>query len=238
MIKNKRVLAIIPARGGSKGLPQKNIKLLNGKPLICWTIESALKSEYIDKIIVSTDSQEIANVAIASGIEVPFLRSAELASDNATSQDVVIHVLNELKERYSEEYDYMILLEPTSPLRKREDIDKMLEKLESVQDRYDGIVSIGGVHEHPEIMKKIDGLNLKPLIPDCNMIARRQDLEQVYFPYGVAYIVKVHTFYEERSFYPKSHTYYKIDRFQCYEIDDIYDFLAIESIIKHEMERL
>ena len=123
MYKDKKFLAIIPARGGSKGLPKKNIKVMNGKPLIAWTIENAKKCPYIDEIYVSTDSQEIADVCENFGIKVPELRPDYLASDTSTSADVVIHVLDTL-EKQGKKFDYFMLLEPTSPLRKK-DIEKL-----------------------------------------------------------------------------------------------------------------
>lgn len=238
MINGLRVLAIIPARGGSKGLPNKNIKHLLGKPLISWTIESAQKSKLIDKIFVSTDCEQIAEISRSNGTEVPFLRPSELATDTASSADVVIHVLETLQQKYGESFDYLVLLEPTSPLRKKDDIDQMLQKLERCHNKYDGIVSIGEIHEHPAIMKRIRGDDLVPLLSGENMLARRQELEKVFFPYGVGYIVKVPTFISEKTFYPKKHTFFEIERFQCFEVDDIYDFLTIEKILELEKDKL
>ena len=129
MIGQQRLLAIIPARGGSKRLPRKNILDLSGKPLIAWTIEAALNSKYIDRIVVSTDDQEIANISIKHGAEVPFLRPKSLATDDASSIDTVINVLGEI-EIIDQHYEYIVLLQPTSPLRTEIDIDKAIELLE------------------------------------------------------------------------------------------------------------
>src|SRR4030042_3633861 len=118
MYRNKRILAIIPARGGSKRLPGKNIKILCGKPLIGWTIEQAKSSKYIDDIFVSTDYRSIADIAEQFGIKVPFLRPEELSKDSSSSMDVVEHVLKSYK-RSNQLFDFIILLEPTSPLRKK-----------------------------------------------------------------------------------------------------------------------
>ena len=113
-----KILAIVPARGGSKRLPGKNIKVLNGKPLIQWTIESALGIDDISRVMVSTDSQEIADIALQSGAEVPFLRPKELATDTSSSSVVIEHALNYYKSQ-GEIFDYVLLLQPTSPMRNK-----------------------------------------------------------------------------------------------------------------------
>ena len=121
MYQGKTFLTIIPARGGSKGLPGKNIKELCGKPLIAWSIEAGLGSQYIDEVMVTTDSQEIAGVARTFGASVPFLRPDELASDTATSFDVIKHAINFYENVLNKRFDYIVLLEPTSPLRTEAD---------------------------------------------------------------------------------------------------------------------
>lgn len=234
MINGKRVIAIIPARGGSKGLPGKNIKELCGKPLIAWSVEAGLASQYIDEVIVTTDSEEIAGIARDFGATIPFIRPAELASDTATSFDTVKHAIDFYQNELNKTFDYIVLLEPTSPLRESGDIDGMIEKIISVEDQFDAIVSLGEAHLHPSIMKKTDGSKIEPFCKELIMATRRQDNAIAYFPYGVAYIVKTKTFFEEKSFYPYRTTHKIIKRYQCYEIDDIYDFLAIENIMKHE----
>ena len=236
MIGGKSLLAIVPARGGSKGLLGKNIKVLCGKPLIAWSIEAGLGSQYIDEVMVTTDSEEIANIAREFGASVPFLRPAELASDTATSLDAVKHAIDFYERELHKEFDYIVLLEPTSPLREKNDLDLMIEKIRLVDDEYDAIVTLGEVHEHPSIMKKIVGNAIEPYAKDLVMATRRQDNEVAYFPYGVGYIVKIITLLEEKTFYPKRTTHHLIKRYQCHEIDDIYDFLAIENIMKYERE--
>ena len=234
MYKNKTFLAIIPARGGSKGLPGKNTKELCGKPLIAWSIEAGLKSKYLDKVVVSTDYQSIADIAKEYGASVPFLRPDYLASDTATSFDAVKHTIDYYKNELNKEFDYIVLLEPTSPLREVDDIDNMIEKILTMEDRFDSIVSIGEVHEHPSIMKKIINHTLIQYWKDLEMTTRRQDNDIAFFPYGVAYIVKKNIFLSEKTFYTKRNTFFEVKRYQCYEIDDIYDFLAIENIMKYE----
>jgi CMP-N,N'-diacetyllegionaminic acid synthase len=234
MINGKRVIAIIPARGGSKGLPGKNIKELCGKPLIAWSIEAGLASKYIDEVMVTTDSEEIARISRDFGATVPFIRPAELASDTATSFDTLKHAIDVYQNELNKTFDYIVLLEPTSPLRESGDIDGMIEKIISEEDQFDAIVSLGEAHLHPSIMKKTDGSKIEPFCKELIMATRRQDNAIAYFPYGVAYIVKTKTFFEEKSFYPCRTTHKIIKRYQCYEIDDIYDFLAIENIMKHK----
>ena len=237
MINGKSVIGIIPARAGSKGLPGKNIKELCGKPLITWSIEAGLKSRYIDVVVVSTDSEEIAEIAREFGASVPFIRPHELATDETPTVDVVKHTLNFYESELSRSFDYTVLLEPTSPVREDADIDSMLEKLEASCKSFDAIISLGEVHEHPSIMKRINSQQVERFSKELHMTARRQDNEIAYFPYGVAYISKTNTFMKEETFYPQRTTYYLIHRHQCFEIDDIYDFISIEAIMR-SMEKL
>lgn len=234
MISGKRVLAIIPARGGSKGLVGKNIRDLCGKPLIAWSIEKANKSQYLDVVLVSTDSNEIADVALRYGATVPFLRPADLATDSASTYDVIRHALKHYREAEGREFDYVVLLEPTSPLREDDDIDRMLAALDAHADECDAIVSVGEVTEHPSIMKRLAGDRLEPFCPELAQTTRRQDNAPAYFPYGVAYIAKTPVLLAENTFYPRRCMPFQIRRYQNYEIDDLYDFLCVESVMKHE----
>ena len=234
MIAGKSVIAVVPARAGSKGLPGKNIRRLCGKPLVSWTIEAGLASRYIDDVLVSTDCQATADIALKAGASVPFMRPAVLASDTASSVDVVLHTLDFYRQELLRNFDLVVLLEPTSPLRQADDIDSMLEKLVSRLEEFDAIISLGEVHTHPSIMKRLSGDQIEQFNKDLVMSSRRQDQAVAYFPFGVAYIVKVATLYSGRTFYPSRTTYQLIQRYQCYEIDDIYDFLAIENIMRYE----
>jgi len=236
MIANKSVIGIIPARGGSKGLPGKNSKLLCGKPLIAWSIEKAKKSRYLDIVMVTTDSSEIADIARQSGALVPFLRPADLATDHASTYDVIRHTLNYYHATENRDFNYTVLLEPTSPLREDDDIDRMLETLDSHANDYDAIVSVGQVTEHPSIMKRLDGEFMRPICPELARTTRRQDNIPAYFPYGVAYIAKTRVLLEENTFYTRRCMPFPIKRYQNYEIDDIYDWLCVESIMKYEWD--
>ncbi|MCT7487121.1 acylneuraminate cytidylyltransferase family protein [Aliarcobacter cryaerophilus] len=233
MYKDKSFIAIIPARSGSKGLPNKNIKELNGKPLIGWSIETAFKSKYLDEIFLSTDSQYYSDIASEFGLNTPFLRPLNLSTDNSTNDEVIEHTLNEYKDRFSKKFDYIVWLEPTSPLREDDDIDNMIEKIVDNQNIFDSIVSIGEVDEHPNYIKRaLDNGELAPYCMDLKNTVRRQDNDKAFFPYGVAYISKVDVYLEEKTFYSKRNTYFKIKKYQCYEIDDIYNFLCVEAVMK------
>ncbi len=235
MINGRRTIAIIPARSGSKGLPHKNVKTLCGKPLIAWTIEKALKSKFLDRVILSTDSRKYEEIGLEFGAESPFLRPAELASDIASPEDVVEHLLEYYRKSLNEEFEYIVLLEPTSPLREDNDIDNMLEQLDQKRIDFDAIISLGEVHEHPSIFRKINkDQSVSMIFSNLKLTSRRQDNEPVYFPYGVAYIIKRETLFDKKTFFPRRTTHYKINRYQCFEVDDIYDFLTIENVMRYE----
>lgn len=229
MLNEKRILGIIPARGGSKGLPRKNVLSLCGKPLIVWTIEAARASAHLDYIMVSTDNEEIAAVARHHGAEVPFMRPAEFATDTSSTMDAVFHALDTLKIN-GQHYDYVALLEPTSPLRKKDDIDRGIKTLLEMP-QMDALVSLGVIQlEHPRIVKKVvDGL-VKPYT-DLPGVSRRQEADNAYFPYGVLYLAKTEALYRDKTFYPKKLMPFFIERWQNYEVDDKLDFEIIELIM-------
>jgi len=229
MYKNKKFLAIIPARGGSKGLPNKNILSLDGKPVLSYTIESAKSSKYIDEIFLSTDSIDIAAVAKDFGCDIKELRPDHLARDDSKTSDLIDYTLDYYQKR-NQEFDYIILLEPTSPLRKKADIDNAIEMLD---ENSDGVISVGKIGlEHPDIVKRIEQGKIFSYIAKENTAHQRQMLSDAYFPYGVIYIIKTKIFKEKKTFYSDNVIPYFIERWQNYEIDDLCDFVCIESIIK------
>lgn len=238
MYKQYSFLAIVTARGGSKGLPGKNIKTLNGKPLIGWTLKQLENSRYIDDVFVSTDSEEIAEVSRQYGFGVPCLRPAYLAEDATSSVDVLLYTLQLLEEQ-GKVFDYILLLEPTSPLRKRNDIDEMI-KLAGDHPERDGVISVGEVRgEHPAIMKKISSSgNVIPYMEKEEKGYQRQQFQKVYFPYGVGYLIKACKLKEFHNIYTDHMLPYYIERWQNYEIDDIYDFTCVESIMKMEKDNI
>jgi CMP-N-acetylneuraminic acid synthetase len=234
-VSKRTILAIITARGGSKGLPKKNIRVLCGKPLIAWTIEHACNSAYVDRIVVSTDDEEIAEIARQHGAEVPFLRPKALARDGSPSIDAVLHAINWLEDR-GDHYDLILLLEPTSPLRKKTDLDDAVTLMLNNIDNADALVSVGEVHqEHPYIIKKVEGGYVKPFINTGENVYQRQQLPAAYFPYGVVYLSKTDALKKHKTFYQERALPYFIERWQNYEIDDIYDFICIEAIMKRNM---
>lgn len=227
-----RVLALIPARGGSKGLPGKNLRPLAGKPLVVWSIEQALAAAEVAMVVVSTDDPAIADVARRAGAEVPFLRPAEISGDTAPTADAVIHALDFLAAR-GEEFDAVLLLEPTSPLRAGDDIGRAVRTLVEGWDRAESVVSVSEIHtESPFVAKTVspEGF-VVPLLPPTGA-SRRQDLPTAYFPYGVAYLTKVAAFRATRTFYQSATLPLVIERWQNYEVDDVVDFVCIEAILR------
>ena len=234
----KSILAVIPARGGSKGLPRKNIKVFNGKPLIAYTIETALKSKTIDRLVVSTDVPEIAEISKKYGVDVPFLRPKSLARDNSPTTDTILHAINWF-EKKGEYFDIVIVLEPTSPLRKDDDIDNAVNFFLKNIRRADALVSLGGIHlENPYLAKIVRSTYVESIIKTRKKFHQRQELEKTYFPYGVIYLSKVSTFKLYKTFYQERTLPFFIERWQNYEIDDIYDFICTEEIMKHQLSQI
>lgn len=177
MKSNKKFLALIPARAGSKGIKDKNIIDLKGKPLIAYSIEAAKRSKYIDRVVVSTDGDDIASVAKDWGADVPFLRPDYLASDTAKTIDAVLHCIQEL-EKSGEKYDYLVLLQPTQPLRQGFHIDEAIEKILELEAQ--SLASVSKVKEHPVLIRTIsENGELRNLL-DCSSTVRRQDFPDYY----------------------------------------------------------
>ncbi|MGX5820024.1 acylneuraminate cytidylyltransferase family protein [Chitinophaga lutea] len=227
-----RILTVVPARGGSKGLPGKNIRPLLGKPLIAWSIEQGLASKYVDEVIVSTDDDQIAAVALEYGARVPFLRPSRLAEDSTSTADVLVHLIEEL-EKAGEYYDYIMLLEPTSPLRETGDIDAAFERLQSTPDAR-SIVGICQVEsQHPAFC-----VTLTPgeFIRSGNdfKVLRRQEIDQLYFYEGSVYISDMETYKQHKNFYHRQTLGYEVPKWKSFEVDDITDFLIVEAILKNK----
>jgi len=231
MIGNKRLLAIIPARIGSKRIHKKNILNLAGKPLIGWTIEAALSSQYIDKIIVSTDSNEIANISQNYKVDVPFLRPHSLSSDTASSIDVIIHTLEYLK-KIGDYYDYIVLLQPTSPLRTSSHIDEAVCLL--IENKGYSVISVSEPKDTPfwcnELPKDNNMSNfLNPLYSN----KRSQELPITFCLNGAIYIALVDQLLENKSFFMSDKTFaYKMDKKDSIDIDDELDFEFADFLIR------
>jgi CMP-N,N'-diacetyllegionaminic acid synthase len=224
------ILAIIPARGGSKTLPGKNIKLLNGKPLIAYTIEEALKSNYISRIVISTDDEAISEVGKKYGAEVPFLRPDELSTDYSPTIDAVIYTVNRLKDMQGYIPDYVCLLQCTTPLKTVHHIDEAIKKL--VRSGFDGIVSVCESQAHPYWMQVFNGERLECFMHQENKILRRQDLPPVYRLNGAIWVVRTTSLLEERSLIVKNQTGYIMDLKDSVDIDTELDFKYAEMLIK------
>jgi len=235
LLNNKKILALIPARGGSKGLPRKNIRPLLGKPLIAWTIEQALNSKYIDRVIVSTDDLEIAEISKKYGAEVPFIRPKELAQDDTPTIDVVFHTLDYFENK-GEKFDIIILLQPTSPLRETSDIDRALEMFINNEDAL-SLVSVKE-NEHPPFWSlKLKKNFLKPLFEEKFFFKRRQELLQSYMPNGAIFIAWVDTLKEYKTFYTPKTIAYIMTPEKSIDIDTKFDFLLAEFILQKKGER-
>lgn len=228
MISKKKVLAIIPARGGSKGIKDKNIISLNGKPLISYTIDAAKKSKYIDDIVLSTDSQRIADVAAKYGAEVPFIRPTELATDRSKTIDVVLHAINYLRNE-GRFFDTLILLQPTSPLRTKEDIDCALE--EYIKNNYKSLSSISQVKEHPILIRSINENGELSSLLNENSTVRRQDLTVYYRINGSIYINDIDEIDESTSFNDNTIPFI-MDPSHSIDIDDPIDLLIADYYLK------
>lgn len=194
MVNDKKVLAVIPARGGSKGVPRKNIRSVGGKALLAWSVESARESQYIDRLIISSDDAEIIKVALEAGCEAPFVRPAELARDDTPGIEPVIHALKMLPG-----YDYVVLLQPTSPFRTADDIDRCIEMC--VESGAPACVSVTAPDKSPFWMYTLDEeTRMTPLLPPPEGFSRRQDLPKVYALNGAVYVAETNWLLENRTF--------------------------------------
>jgi CMP-N-acetylneuraminic acid synthetase len=223
-----KILAMILARRGSIGLQRKNVKLLLGKPLIAWTIEQAKKSKYIDRIIVSTEDEEIAEISRRYGAEV-IERPEELAKDETPTIDVIFHVLEILKmKNYNPEI--VVLLQPTSPLRDAEDIDNAIKMF--LNSDCESVVSVCEVEHPPYWSFEIEEAYLKPLFDKRYLRMRRQDLERTYIPNGATYVSTPQTLYKYKGFYCNYIIPYIMPIERSIDIDNEIDFMLAELLVK------
>jgi CMP-N,N'-diacetyllegionaminic acid synthase len=232
MINDLSVIAVIPARGGSKGLPGKNIRPLLGKPLIGWSIEQAFASKYIDEVVVSSDCPEIIEISRKFGANVPFKRPAKLASDNSTTIDVLIHCLDWFEEK-NKSFDILVLLEPTSPIREVSDIDNSLRIL--ISKEQGSVVSVCKTEgQNPAFcFKKNDDSKINPYLEIQPTNLRRQEIEPVYFLDGTIYSSFTSSLRNQKSFYHNCTFGFEVPKWKSLEIDDIVDFSMVESVMRH-----
>lgn len=225
MYKDKTFLAIIPARGGSKRLPQKNVLDLKGKPLIAWSIEAGLQSKYIDKVIVSSDDKDILTISKKYGADT-LNRPNNLASDTATTFDAIKHTIEN-----SNKYDYIILLQPTSPLRNFKHINEAIELLE-IKDA-DAMISVCAMDHSPLWSNTLDEtLSINNFLKDEILNKRSQDLETFYRLNGAIYICKTEKLLEEKNFFLRDNIFaYKMDKESSIDIDEEIDFKVAELLL-------
>lgn len=230
MYKEKKIVAIVTARSGSKGLPSKNVKILCGKPLIAWTIEQAKKSKYVDDVIVSTDDKIIASVSEKFGAEIPFLRPQKLSSGTAKSIDVVLHAMEWLKNN-ARQPDLVVMLQPTSPLRSDQDIDRSIELL--LEKKAESVVSVCP-SEHPMEWTNVLSKNgsMRSFLKKDLVNSIRQELPQSYSLNGAVYVSFCDILKEKLSFIHEGTFAYIMPRVRSVDIDDEYDFKLAEFIMK------
>lgn len=224
------VLSIITARGSSKRIPRKNLRLLLGRPLIEYTIKAALESKLLTRVILSTDDDEIMKVGREYGVEVPFRRPSELAKDTTPTIDVVIYAV-EFMEKQGFFPDIIVILQPTSPLRQAEDIDNAVRK--HIESDADSVVSVTQTdHWHPIRAKKIEDDTLHDYCLEEKEVVRRQDLPPAYFRNGAFYSVKRDVLINEHSLYGKTTRPYIMPPERSVDIDTELDFMLTELLMR------
>lgn len=226
------MIAIIPARGGSKGLPGKNIKQLNGKPLIAYTIEAALKSKKITRIIISTDSEEIAEVAIKWGAEVPFMRPPELASDSSQAIDTYLYTIQRLEKEHIAPIDSFVVLLPTCPMRREDDIDNAIQLF--YNENADSIISYTQELHPIKWHKYIDEHGRFEDIFD-DSLNNRQDHRISYYPNGAIYVFSKKII-QEGKYYGENSRPFVMPRNRSVDIDTIDDFLYAEFLLSQNIK--
>lgn len=227
-----RVLGIIPARGGSKGVPRKNIKMLCGKPLLAYTVDGALAARRLSKVVLSTEDEEIAQIGRDLGIEVPFMRPVELAEDTTPTMPVVLHAVKTL-ERSGESFDAVCLLQPTNPLRRPADIDACIELME--ESGADSVVSVLPVPETYNPMwvywRASDG-SLSLSSGEQEPIVRRQELPRAFHRDGSLYVTRSEVLTEHGNLYGRSIQSYEMDAQYAVNIDTPLDWEKAERMIR------
>lgn len=232
MISGKKILAVIPARGGSKRLPRKNVRHLSGKPLIAWTIEAANQCHYIDRTIVSTEDEEIAAISRRFGADVPFARPLHLASDDVTTIDVILNVVATLSSS-NEKYDYVVVLQPTSPLRTSKHLTEAIELMLEKNAR--SIVSVSPAEHHPLWCNTLpDDLSMTAFVRAEVRNKRSQDLPIYYRLNGAIYICAVELLEHERTLLPSVDSIaYRMSPEVSLDIDSKDDFMHARCIMEN-----
>ena len=229
-----RILAVVPARGGSRGVPRKNVHLLAGKPLIVYTVTAALQSQYPLRVVISTDNEKIAEVAQRAGAEVPFLRPAELAQDETPTLPVIQHALQWLEQHDGYKPGLVVLLQPTSPLRRASHIDQGIKLL--LETNADSVVSVCEVEHSPYWMRVLDEKGqVRRFVETDREFPRRQDLPPVYRLNGALYVTKRKLIMDEERLLGDDVRALVMAREDSIDIDDKLDFLLAELLLKRRL---
>jgi CMP-N,N'-diacetyllegionaminic acid synthase len=235
-VTSPNILMVIPARGGSKGILKKNIASLAGKPLIYYTIDAALKTKYLKRVVVSTDDPEIAIIAKNAGAEVPFFRPSILSQDETSTVSVVQHAVVNMEESLGNRFDFVVLLQPTSPLRDERYIDLAVEKI--LETGADSVITVCTVKHHPFWNFVAHNDRLNSLLPNCDKSSRRQELPQTYAPNGAVYVVKRDVLFNENTLFGKDLRGIIMPPEESIDIDDYYDWFLAEMTTKYWKEWL
>lgn len=232
---NKHILGIIPARSGSKGIPNKNIANLNGKPLIYYTIRESLNADCLERVVVSTDSKKIADIAISLEVDVPCIRPKHLAVDASKTIDVVLHMLDFLQNNDNYKPDIVVLLQPTAPLRKASHIDDAVNCL--LNSSADSLVSLCRLNEpHPYKLKSIKNGFVLPFIEGTTSCSPRQLLPKVYKLNGALYIAYRNVLDKYQSFFGEKVLPYIMEDYNSVNIDNPLDFKLAELLLNEQGE--
>ena len=238
MYKRKTFLGVIPARKGSKRLIGKNMLKIKGEPLIFWTIQAAKDSKYLDNIVVSSDDNLIINFSKSKGIETPFIRPKEISNDDSTMYDVLKHTINFYKKEYKKEFDYIVLLQPTSPLRNKNHIDEAISMID--KKKADSIISVSECIHSPlwtGILPK-DG-NMVNFLKEDIKNKRSQDLEKYYQLNGSIFISNIKRYLVEKTFFLKSNIFsYIMEEKYSIDIDNKIDFELARILLSKSEKRL
>ncbi len=224
-----KICTIITARGGSKGIPRKNIKLLNGKPLIAYSIEASISSNLIENTYVTTEDEEISTISMKYDAKI-IDRPKELAEDESSSVDVILHSLDYL-EKNENLPDFFILLQPTSPLRTKEDIENAIKLF--TENKCDALISVSELDHSSMMSLKVENSFLTPICNEKFLNTRRQELPKYYCPNGAIYIITPESLRKNKTFIPKKTIPYLMPKERSVDLDTPFDFKLAEFLLKN-----
>jgi len=234
--KHHKIILIIPARGGSKRLPGKNIKKIGGKPMIAHAILAAKKSKYIDRIVVSTDDPAIAKVAVKYGAEVPFVRPTELASDTATTLPVLQHAVTHVEKHDKFKPDLVVLIQPTNPLVRKDDIDGAIEKI--IATKTNSCFTVSEISQRPEWMYDLNNKKPKLFLASSSETKRSQDLPKLGIINGSVYVIRYNTLMKNNLIRDDANTsIYLMPKGRSVDIDDNLDFKIAEALMEYDEDK-